>query len=269
MHPILLQLGPLKLRAYGLALAVSFLLGSWLALKRGRRQGMKEDDLLGLFWWIIIASVVGARLHYVIAHPDQFQNILDAFRIWDGGLILYGGLILGIAAAWVYLRRKRLAFLPVADVVAPALALGEGITRIGCFFNGCCFGDACHGNGVLCITYPPTSYAAQALGPGVAVWPSQLMLSVGLLISLFIILRTDRYLRAPGAIFGLYLVLQGIARYLIDFTRYYEPEDRLHLGLFWLTTKSQVIALILLAAGIVLVARGIRGRAAGRISEAA
>jgi phosphatidylglycerol:prolipoprotein diacylglycerol transferase len=260
LHPILFSLGPFQVRAYGLALAVSFLLGSWLALRRGRPRGFKEDDLLGLFWWIVLASMIGARAHFVLGHPEDFARPLDALRIWDGGLTLYGGLIAAIAAAWYYLRRHRLAFLPVADVVAPSLALGEGITRIGCFVNGCCFGRAC-GN-PLGIHYPPTSYAASALGAGVAVWPSQLFLSAGLLLSMLVLLWVDRRPRAVGAIFGLYLLFQGVARWAVDFTRYYEPIDRLSLGPL-VGTKSQLVALLLAVAGIALLLRGRREQASG------
>lgn len=256
LHPILFALGPFQVRAYGLALAVSFLLGSWLALKRGRARGINEDLLIGLFWWIILGAMVGARLHFVLAHPEQFARVTDALRIWDGGLILYGGLVAAILASAIYLRRHRLAFLPVADVVAPSLALGEGITRIGCFVNGCCFGRACaNGLGVL---YPPTSYAADALGPGVRVWPSQLFLCAALLASLGLILWLERHLRGRGGVFGLYLLLQGAARYAVDFTRYYEPDDRLSFAGPWLGTKSQLVALVLALIGVILIARARR-----------
>jgi phosphatidylglycerol:prolipoprotein diacylglycerol transferase len=265
LHPILISLGPFKLRVYGLALALSFLLGSWLALKRGRERGMNEDKLIGLFWWIVISSIVGARILFVQAHPGDFRSPAEWFAIWTGGLTLYGGLIAAVLASWFYIRRQRMSFLAVADVIAPSLALGEGITRIGCFFNGCCFGRAC-ANG-LAVHFPPTSYAASTLGPGVAVWPSQLMLSAALFLTLGILLVSERRLRARGGIFGLFLLLQGIARYLVDFTRYYEPSDRYTSFGPWLQTHSQLIALVLVLAGIGLLAHAAL-RAGGAAREA-
>lgn len=258
MHPVLFQLGPLQVRAYGLALAVSFLLGSWLALRRGRARGMNDDDLLGLFWWIVISSIIGARLHYVLAHPDQFAGLLDALRIWGGGLILYGGLIAAVLASWIYTRRKRMSFLQVADVIAPSLALGEGVTRLGCFFNGCCFGDLCTSS--LGIRVPPDSYAAHAVGQGAVIWPSQLFLSAALLGALVILLLVDRRPGPGGGLFGLYLMLQGFARYAIDFTRWYEPGDQVHLFQGLIRAHSQVVAVVLFLLGLVLFARRRTGR---------
>jgi phosphatidylglycerol---prolipoprotein diacylglyceryl transferase len=257
VHPNLFSLGPIHVRAYGVALALSFLIGSGLALRRGRAGGVEEDTLLSLFWWIIISAVIGARLNYILAHPEQFQGLRDALRIWEGGLTQYGGLIAAMAASWVYLKRSKLAFLPVADIIAPSLALGEGITRIGCFVNGCCFGRVC--SSAFAIHYPPDAYASQALGAGVGVCPSQLLLCVGLLVVAGVLLLLERRCRlGPGWLFGLFLVLQGAIRYAVDFTRYYDPNDRIaSLGPL-LQSRSQVVALVLLALGLILLVRGMR-----------
>jgi phosphatidylglycerol:prolipoprotein diacylglycerol transferase len=254
VHPFLFSLGSLHFRVYGLSLALSFLLGSWLTLNRGLRRGLREEMLTGLFVWILVGAVVGARVHYVLAHPEQFPGPLDAFRLWEGGLTEYGGLILAVAASWIYLRRAKVPFLPVADLVAPVLALGEGITRIGCFFNGCCFGKPCQGS--LCLHFPADSYAAQTLGAGVGVYPSQLVLSAALLLTFWLLLRTERLRLRPGKLFGLYLILQGGIRYAVDFTRYYEPSDRMVATAPLLVARSQLIALVLVILGVFLLARG-------------
>lgn len=248
MHPTLFSIGPLHFRAYGLALAASFLLGSWLALRRGRSRGFDEDTLFGLFGWILVSALVGARLHFVLGHPEDFTSPLDAIRVWEGGMTLYGGLLCAIAASWFYLRRHRLRFLPIADLVAPSLALGEAVTRIGCFVNGCCFGRECHGS--LCVHYPADSYAAGTLGPGVAVFPSQLFLSLLFFIALPILLWTARRTKTTGVVLGLYLVLQGAFRWTVDLTRYYEPIDRVTWAAPLIQTKSQFIALALLLWGV-------------------
>jgi phosphatidylglycerol---prolipoprotein diacylglyceryl transferase len=262
MYPVVFHLGPFPVRSYGIALAVSFLLGCGLALRRARARGVSEDLMFGLFFWIIAAAIVGARAHFVLAHPADFPNPADAFRLWDGGLTLYGGLVAALLASWFYLARHRVAFLPVADICAPSLALGEGITRIGCFVNGCCFGRACHGD--FCVHYPVDSYAAAALGPGVPVMPSQLLLSATLLLATGGLLLAGRHLRGTGRLFGLFLVLQGSARWAVDFTRYYDPTDRLDSLAPIITTKSQLVALGLVAWGAWLCARRLRGATAAR-----
>jgi phosphatidylglycerol---prolipoprotein diacylglyceryl transferase len=263
MYPIVCHIGPFPVRSYGIALAVSFLLGCGLALRRARVRGYSEDLMFGLFFWIIVAAIAGARAHFVLGHPADFAKPLDAFRLWDGGLTLYGGLAAALLASWIYLTRHRVPFLVVADICAPSLALGEGITRIGCFINGCCFGHA--GHGFFCVVYPPDSYAAAVLGPGVPAVASQLLLSATLLLATAGLLFASRRLRGVGRLFGLFLVMQGTARWAVDFTRYYDPIDRLNRLAPVITTKSQLVALALVAWGIWLLARRLRGGAAAGV----
>jgi phosphatidylglycerol---prolipoprotein diacylglyceryl transferase len=253
MYPVVFHLGPFPVRSYGIALATAFLLGCWLALRRARARGYSEDLMFGMYFWIIAAAIVGARAHFVLAHPADFANPVDAFRLWDGGLTLYGGLAAALLASWIYLARHRVPFLVVADICAPSLALGEGITRIGCFINGCCFGRP--GHGFFCVHYPAGSYAAAVLGPGVPVIASQLLLSAALLLAAGGLLLAGRRLRGTGRLFGLFLVVQGSARWAVDFTRYYDPIDRLDRLAPVITTKSQLVALLLVAWGVWLLLR--------------
>jgi phosphatidylglycerol---prolipoprotein diacylglyceryl transferase len=261
MYPVVFHLGPFPVRSYGIALALSFLLGCGLALRRARARGYSEDLMFGLFFWIIAAAIVGARAHFVLAHPAFFVNPVDAFRLWDGGLTLYGGLIAALLASWLYLARHRVPFLAMADICCPSLALGEGITRIGCFFNGCCFGHA--GHGLFCVRYPAGSFASDALNPQapVEVVASQLLLSAALLLATGGLLLAGRRLRGAGRLFGLFLVVQGVVRWAVDFTRYYEPIDRIEKLGPLITTKSQLIALGLVAWGVWLLVRRVRGAA--------
>ncbi len=250
MIPILFHLGPFSVRSYGVMLVISFLAGTFWTLKSAARRGIPEERIFSLVGWILLSSIAGARLHFVLAHPSSFGNPLDFFRIWEGGLTLYGGLIAAIAVSYLYLRRHAVPFLPVADAVAPALALGEGITRIGCFLNGCCFGSPC--SGAICVRYPDSSYAAQSLG-NVPIYPAQLFLS-GAMILLFLILwRLDKRRLATGVLLGLYLAGQGLARYGVDFYRFYEPVDRITGMGPWIRTKSQLVALALALSGALLV----------------
>ncbi|MBD3162534.1 MAG: prolipoprotein diacylglyceryl transferase [Candidatus Eisenbacteria bacterium] len=255
----LFEVGPFRVHIYGVLLAVAFVVGSLWATRAARRRGIPEERILSLIGWILISSIIGARLHFVLAHPSSYEDPLQLFRIWEGGLTLYGGLIAAILVSFFYLRRHRIGFRPVADAIAPALALGEGIARIGCFLNGCCFGRACEA--AIGVHYPPDSYAEMALGD-TAVYPSQLFLSVGM-IALFVLLwRIERHLPTAGRLFGLYLLGQGTLRYAVDFSRYYEPVDRLHLLGGAIQTESQLVALVLAILGLLLLLRT-RERARG------
>ena len=250
MIPTLFHIGPFRVHAYGVMLVISFVLGTWWATKAAARRGLDPERIFSLAGWILVSSIAGSRLHFVLAHPGSFGSPLDIFRIWEGGLTLYGGLMAAIIVSLLYLRRHRVSFLSVADATAPALALGEGTTRIGCFLNGCCFGRPC--SGALCVHYPADSYAAQALGEG-CVYPAQLFLSAAMLLVFVILWRLDRRTFRPGILFGLYLIGQGIVRFFVDFYRYYEQADRLPALAPVIQTKSQLVALLLLIGGGLLV----------------
>jgi len=160
MHPILVHLGKLQIRSYGFMLALSFLLGIWLASKRARRAGVDPQKILDLSVIIILAAVVGSRLLYVMFHLDQYSNPLDMFALWQGGATFYGGFILAVIASYWWVQKHKIPFLQMADIMAPSIALGLIFTRIGCFLSGCCYGKpTTHSWGVV---FPPDSPAGAA-----------------------------------------------------------------------------------------------------------
>lgn len=257
MHPILLDLGRLQIRSYGFMLAVSFLLGIWLAGRRARRAGVDPQKVLDLSVIIILAAVVGSRLLYVVFHLEQYSNPLDMFALWQGGATFYGGFILAVAASYFWVIKNNIPFLKIADIMAPSIALGLVFTRIGCFLSGCCYGhptDLAWG-----MVFPPDSPAgaaamaiAQQRGVDhVALHPTQLYSSLkGLIIFSTLMLMQPR-LQKRGATFGLLLVLYGIGRFIIDFMRYYEPNALVVAGLSF----NQVISIGLIVLGLVLLVR--------------
>jgi phosphatidylglycerol:prolipoprotein diacylglycerol transferase len=124
MHPILIDLGRIQIRSYGFMLALSFLLGIYLAGRRAKRYGVDPQKILDLSVIIILAAVVGSRLLYVLFHLDQYANPLKMFALWEGGATFYGGFILAVAASYFWVQKNNIPFLKVADIVAPSTALG-------------------------------------------------------------------------------------------------------------------------------------------------
>lgn len=227
MRSVLLEMGPLKIHAYGLALAVAFLVGSIWVTRRGTRRGYREEDLMRLFWWILISALIGSRLYYALQHPADFrENWLGVSQLWRGGLTQYGGLIAATLVGALFVRARGWSFLDVADLVAPALALGEAITRVGCFLNGCCFGHAC--DLPWAVTFPEGSHAHWVLGE-TPIHPSQLYLMLGNLILFGLIARAGLFARRPGRLFAIFLAGSSLIRILVDATRYYEAADRIAL----------------------------------------
>jgi phosphatidylglycerol:prolipoprotein diacylglycerol transferase len=229
-------------KSYGLMLAISFVVGTWLSLRRGRVRGLDPDTVMDLVFGVFVSSIVGVRLWYVLTHLDRFDPWYRAFFIWDGGLTLYGGIIAAILTVWWLARRRGIPFLTVADVMAPAVVLGIGITRIGCFLGGCCFGTptTCP----LGVRFPATAEASRVFGVGVAVHPAQLYASASAFTVFALLLLWERRPSPRGATFFRFLLLYGVQRFLIDFVRYYESSQML-LGL----TTNQWISLLLVIVG--------------------
>jgi phosphatidylglycerol---prolipoprotein diacylglyceryl transferase len=266
VRPILFELGPFRVHAYGLTLALSFLIGSYWVIRRGRPRGYREEELNLLFLWILGSALIGARLYYAFQHPEDFrQDWLELFQIWRGGLTQYGGLIGALLVGGLFIRSRRWSFREVADLLAPALALGEAITRIGCFLSGCCFGKPC--GEPWCVVYPPDSPAHDALG-GVPLAPSPLILSATNFLLFLGLWRAQNARLRAGRVFALYLGLSALLRFLVDFTRYYTPGDRFAIAGLRLA-HSQWIGLALMAAGAALWFVGPRAAAPGREAKPA
>jgi phosphatidylglycerol:prolipoprotein diacylglycerol transferase len=244
MHETLV--GPIK--SYGLMLALSFLLGMVISVRRGKRRGLRPEDIYDLVFLILVTSLVGVRLAFVLTHLDQFPPWTRALAIWDGGLTLYGGLLLAIPATWWFCRRRRLDFLVIADALAPPVALGIGITRIGCFLAGCCYGKPC--SLPWGVHFPASAPATKQFGP-VAVQPSQLYASAAGFLVFALLLLWERWSPRRGATFWRFLMLYGLDRFLNDFTRYYEPSQRTWLG--W--SNNQWLSLVVAVGALVMLLR--------------
>ena len=140
MDPILIQLGPLAIRWYGLLIALGVLLGSMWSLREARRRGMDTDALLDMAPWLVIAGLVGARLVFVLTSPAPYfgpgGRPLDAFAIWQGGGSIHGGILGIVVAVWILSRRKGMSMWSVMDVLSPIGAFGIIGGRIGNIMNG-------------------------------------------------------------------------------------------------------------------------------------
>jgi len=135
MYPILLELGPIQIYTYGVFLALAFYFSVRWAVRSGGTLGIPEEKILNLAIVSILSAIVGARFTYVVVYWQKFQGgFLDVFKIWNGGLVFYGGLIGGVLGGVLYWWWKKENVLAMADCAAMAVSLGQGIGRIGCFF---------------------------------------------------------------------------------------------------------------------------------------
>ena len=139
-------------------MAVAFLFGTWLALRESRRLHLDEDRVVTVVLVALVAGVLGARMLYVLEHVSEFRREWGSvLALWQGGLTLYGGLVAGVFGGLLAARRLGLPVWVTADALAPSLAFGGAIGRVGCFLNGCCYGRPTRlpwG-----VSFPPSSFA--------------------------------------------------------------------------------------------------------------
>jgi phosphatidylglycerol---prolipoprotein diacylglyceryl transferase len=207
VHPTLWKFHGIELHSYGLLLAVAFLLGIQIFVARARARGIAEEPMHALSLWLLVLAIAGGRLLFVLTHWSEYAaDPLAILRLWEGGLILYGGYIAAITGGILFVRRLGIPVWRVGDAAAPSMALGVAIGRIGCFMNGCCYG--------LPTTLPwgvhfPPETAASYTFPGSALHPSQLYLSGASFLLFIVLLAFDRKRRFDGWLFTRYYDASG------------------------------------------------------------
>ncbi len=218
MHPVLIQIGPLVIRWYGVMIAIACFVGLWVAGREAERKEIGKEKIHDFFLYAIIGAVIGARLYYV-AFADRAQfwdNPLSVFAIWQGGLAIHGAILGGLLVCLLYTRRKKISFWKFADTFAPSLILGQAIGRIGCFLNG----DA-HGypTGLPWgLVYSPESPAGQMFS-GQPLHPTQLYEMVFNLIIFGILWKVRKNMKADGYLFLLYVMLYSVIRIFVEHFR--------------------------------------------------
>jgi len=287
MHPIILELfGPVKIHSYGLMLALAFLTAVWLAQRDAKRKDFDPDAVGDMAIWLLISGVLGARLMFVILNPSLFSlgKPFDILKIWEGGLVFYGGVIAAIPVAIFLLKKRGIEVWDFGDLVIPYLALGHGIGRVGCFFNGCCFGKpsslpwavsfprlvdetgALVGSPVyehqLYYCNPPliTADAARSL----PVHPTQLYSAVALAVICCLLLLLWKRRLFKGQVFWSYLVIYSVFRFGIEFLRDDTPQ------MLWGLKISQLVGIPMFLTGCVAILVGfVRSRPQDETQEEA
>ena len=161
-----ITLGPITIYMYGLMIAIGFASALFLCNYRGKKRGLSEDTIFGIFLCELIGGMVGCRLLYYIVEIPAIME--DPSILWDfkNGYVVYGGIIGGIVTSYVYCRIKKENFISYFDLVMPAVSMAQGFGRIGCFCAGCCYGRETHASpaGLSVRPLPYRSAKAQKSG---------------------------------------------------------------------------------------------------------
>ncbi|KMQ50818.1 Prolipoprotein diacylglyceryl transferase [Chitinispirillum alkaliphilum] len=262
MHPTMINIFSLPIPSYGLMLALSFLLGIWIATRRAKKMGLDPDAVADMSFYLIISSIVGSRLYYVILNFDEFRGnllaIINPFHggsLGIGGLVMFGGFIGAILAGFIFFKLKKLPFLPYADACAPSVGIGVFLTRIGCFLNGCCYGTIARIGSTFSVTYPQTSPASAAwhhqhsIGAH-GLQPSQLYESAGGLVMALILFWVGTKKPFTGLQFYLTIIMYSVLRFFVELTRYYSASEKIGP-----LTHNQVISIFFVLLGSALILR--------------
>jgi phosphatidylglycerol:prolipoprotein diacylglycerol transferase len=231
MWPVLFKIGGFEIGTFGLMVAIGFFAGYTFIIRRAAQAGYPEDQMANFIMLCLLAGLLGAKaLHVVVNfHNGSMKELLFSRR----GLVFYGGLLAGVPAGWWMVRRKRWNPREVADLIAPAIPLGEFFGRIGCFLNGCCFGKVCHST--ICVRFPRVEEDggvvgsdpfvhqwAQGLIPpnathSLPVYPTQLFSSFSALLTfLFLTFFLSSRTRFKGQLALAYLLIYSVCRFTIE-----------------------------------------------------
>ncbi len=235
MHPVLFQLGSLEIYSYGVALVIAFLAGTYFAVKEAPKVGIEPERILDLAILIGVAAIVGARFYYVILNWSYYAENPISIVTRGGGLVFHGGLAAGFLIGLWYVKKHNISVGLTADLVAPFVALGYAITRIGCLLNGCCFGVVSDVPWAL-----PASFLDNALRH-----PTQLYASLSNLLFFGILMYLRDKKPFNGYLFVVYTGLYGAYRFIVEFFR----EGDLFLGPI---TLAQVVSLIMILVSLLL-----------------
>lgn len=248
MHQYLFFIGEFPIRAYGLVLSLSIILATGVAYFLAKQDGRWHHHIVDLGIYCGIAGIVGARLWDVFFFDWAYysHHLNELFYVWQGGMAIQGGVVFGVIAGIIYAKRHNIDILALADIVAPAIILGQAIGRCANLLNGDAFGAPTGSN--FGIIYPETTlafhtYGQQALWPA-EIWEGQLDVVIFALLLIF-----RAFPHAKGQAFSLYIMLYSLVRFGLEFLRgdYATP-------VFLSFTSAQTTSLIafLLAVGFFL-----------------
>jgi phosphatidylglycerol:prolipoprotein diacylglycerol transferase len=229
MLPEICRIGPFTIYAYGLALVLAFFVCAILSSLQAKREGQDAEQIFNLLFFVFISGIIGSRVFYVLNNAVFYlHNPLEIIMLQHGGLAWFGGLILGSAAAIFFIKQHKMNLLKTLDLLAPFIALGQAIGRIGCLLNGCCYGRE-------------SEFGLYFKVFDQVLIPTQLYSSL-LLLLIFVILRFRQDAKhLPGEIFTGYLFLYSLKRFFIEFLRNDSPKSFYGLTLFQLLSLGMFV----------------------------
>ena len=250
IDPVAFYIGPKPIYWYALIILTGFALAVFFCCRSGKKRNINPDNLIDIALYGLISALICARIYYVIFDLDSFRdNLLDIFKVWEGGLAIYGGLIGAVISTFIYCRVKKLNFFEIADICAPGLLIGQIIGRFGNFVNAEVFGHE---------TDSILGMSINGLHP---VHPLFLYESLWNLTGLIIMLILRDKKKTHGQVISGYFFWYGLGRLFLEGMRQSEYILYLVDGVLGI---SQVVSAVLVIASVVLFTVLTKRRKAGK-----
>lgn len=246
MNRVFISIGPINIYWYAILIVSSIIIGMYFGGKEANKNGLGKEFLLDLAYYLILVGVLGARIYYVVFNFSIFkENPLDIFKIWEGGLAIYGGVLFGIVFTIYYCKKKNKNILLTLDTITPYLILGQAIGRWGNFINKEAYGS------ITTLSYLRNLHIPEFIIKGMYIdgvyyLPTFFFESIWCLLGFIILLiikKINKY-KDKGILVFSYFIWYGVGRFFIEGLR----EDSLYIGIFRI---SQIVSILLIITGII------------------
>ena len=237
----LFTIGGVTIHGYGLMIGLGIIAAYTMSEYRAKKKGLDSDPIISIALWGVAAGLICAKLLYYITIFDEILADPSLLVNFSDGFVVYGGIVGGIFGGWLYCKVKKLPFFKYFDLVMPAVALAQGLGRIGCFLAGCCYGLQMESP--ISIVFTQSDFAPN----NVPLLPTQLISSGLDFLHCLVLLYAAKRCKHDGQVSALYLIFYSIGRFGLEYLR--GDLVRGSVGTF---STSQFISLFILAAGVIL-----------------
>ena len=247
---------PITLHSYGFFLVIGFFLSVWLACLEAKRRGYDPNIVLDLSMPLLLLSIVLCRILYFLVYPSQWRGPGEFLQIWNGGLSFHGAIVGALVTIGYFAWKRGVSYGTLCDIIAPGIFAGYAVGRVGCFFNGCCYGFPTNVPWAVRFHVEGSNDPAAFTVPS---HPAQLY-STGLSLVLFSFMwwarKQPRFNRFPGQLTIVLLALYGFERAFVEFFRRGATAP-LVPGMEWITRAqlASVLAWLVLAVAYFVLSR--------------
>lgn len=247
MNSVLLDLGFIKIYWYSFLIFIAALITGTIAINEAKRRGFKENFMINYFFYLIPLGIIGARLYYVIFNFSAYQNnLIDIFKVWEGGLAIHGGIIVGIVFTYFYTKKYNIHLFSLTDIAAVSIILAQAIGRWGNFFNQEAYGSK------TTLTFLENLHLPKFIIDGMYIngsyyQPTFLYESLWCILGFIILILIRKYKKLIlGHLTSIYLIWYGIGRLFIESLR----TDSLMLGSL---KVAQLVSITMIVVGIIII----------------